>query len=68
MVGCHLATLSGRWHGQIYMATPPDRQINRKAPATPHTTRAGGVRSERAPGQSEDKGAAAEQKKRWGLE
>ena len=26
---------------------------NRKAPATPHTTRAGGVRSERAPRQSE---------------
>ena len=29
------------------------RRINQKAPASPHTTRAGGVRSGRAPGQSE---------------
>ncbi|MBE0525197.1 MAG: hypothetical protein IBX40_12845, partial [Methanosarcinales archaeon] len=32
-----------------------------------HTTRAGGVRSKRAPGQSEARGAAGEPKKRWGL-
>jgi len=30
-----------------------NRQNNRKAPATPHTTRPGGIRSGRAPGQSE---------------
>ncbi|MCJ7695840.1 MAG: hypothetical protein MUO40_10495 [Anaerolineaceae bacterium] len=23
------------WQGQLYMDTPPDRQINRKAPVTP---------------------------------
>jgi len=40
-----------------------NRQNNRKAPATPHTTRPGGVRSGRAPGQSEDEGAVAVQKK-----
>jgi len=33
--------------------TPPNRRFNRKASASPLTTRAGGVSSKRAPGQSE---------------
>jgi len=37
------------WQGQLYMDTHPDRQINRKAPATPHTTRPGRVDQDRRP-------------------
>jgi hypothetical protein len=44
------------WQGQLYIVTPLNSQINRKAPATPHTTRPGEVRSGGAPGQSEDEG------------
>ena len=39
---------------------------NRKAPAGPFTTRAGGADQDRAPGISEPKGAAAEPKIGWG--
>jgi len=40
--------------------TFPNHRFNRKAPASPHTTRADGVRSKRAHGQSEgERGAAA---------
>ena len=51
------------WQGQLYITTPPNRRFNQKAPASPLTTRAGGVRSGRAPGQSEGEGAAEDPKK-----
>ena len=41
--------------GSVIHGHTLNRQINRKAPATPHATRPGGVRSGRAPSQSEDK-------------
>ena len=52
------------WQGQLYMATPSYRRKNRKAPAIPLTTRPGGVRSRRAPGQSESErgGSRTEEK------
>ena len=55
------------WQGQLYITTPLNNQINRKAPANPLTTGAGGADLRRAPGISEPKWAAGELKKRWGL-
>jgi len=47
--------------------TFPNRRFNRKAPASPHTTRSSGARSGRAPGQSEgEKGAAEKLNKECG--
>ncbi|MBW6519157.1 MAG: hypothetical protein K0A89_11735 [ANME-2 cluster archaeon] len=37
------------WQWQLYITIPQDRQINRKAPASPHTTRAGGADREGHP-------------------
>ncbi|MBE0525088.1 MAG: hypothetical protein IBX40_12290 [Methanosarcinales archaeon] len=44
---------------------PNARRNNRKAPATPHTTRAGGADRERHPGKVKARGAAGELKKEW---
>ncbi len=38
------------WQEQLYMATPQDRQINRKVPAIPLTTRPGEADQDGHPG------------------
>ncbi|MDF1532121.1 MAG: hypothetical protein P1P72_07385 [ANME-2 cluster archaeon] len=44
------------WQGQLYMATPPNRQINGKAPASPPHHRGGRSRSRGAPCKVKAKG------------
>jgi len=56
------------WQGQLYNTAHPNSQINRKAPATSHTTRPGEANQNGHPGRVKAKGAAVELKKRWGLE
>ena len=59
----------GQWRqGQLYLTTPQDRQNNRIAPANPLTTRPGGVRSRRAPGQSEARRSGRRVEEGRGLE
>ena len=45
--------------------TSPNRRFNRKAPASPQTTRAGGDDQDGPPARVKAKGAAGEPKNRW---
>jgi len=55
------------WQGQLYNTAHPNSQINRKAPATPLTTRAGEADQNGHQARVKARGAAEEPKKGWGL-